>query len=121
LAFREFNLTYNTLEKEAYDETVGYYYLQYSATEKRWFRSINGICESSRETDITPYYAARVCENIEHRESVDKYVYDVIYRKKIFPAPLHYPTYHFDSSARGYKSHENTQFVCSGCWGRSLL
>lgn len=115
----QFNLTYRSLEREAYDDEEGYYFLQYDASKRKWYHSLNGMQESSREVDVTPFYVAKVCENTVRRESVAEYIYNIIEKDGVFPTPIQYPTYHFDGPAGGYRDHGDTQFICGGSWGEA--
>ena len=50
--------TVQALEEQAWSERAGYYRIQFDRLSDRWFFSLNGLCETSRETDVVPYYAA---------------------------------------------------------------
>ena len=100
--------TCNAIEAHAYDMDANYYYLLYRAGEKKWYHSGRGMDESSREFDVTPYYAALIAGNDERGRKVAEHARHVLMDLQIFPMPLIYPSYHF-----AYKSGDG--FVPGGC------
>jgi hypothetical protein len=83
----------NAIEILAWNELTGYYYIQRDNNSARWFHSINGLNEDSRETDIVPYYVANACENHERIKSVGRVINRAIIHDYVFPMPTRYPTY----------------------------
>ncbi|MCG2739258.1 MAG: hypothetical protein L6300_03340, partial [Syntrophaceae bacterium] len=81
------------IEGPAWNEMTQYYYLQKDDNSARWFHSINGQCEESRETDIVPFYAAEACEIESRIRAVGSVIHKVLVKDRIFPMPTHYPVY----------------------------
>jgi hypothetical protein len=85
--------THEAIESQAFDAAAEYYYLLRRTAENRWYHSINGINEDSRELDVTPYYSSIVSGNWSRAVRVAEYARKVLLDYKIFPMPLDYPTY----------------------------
>ena len=81
------------IETRAWSESADYYYLQRDDNSDRWFLSMNGLCEASRETDIVPYYAAEVCNIPERVKAVGRVLEHALLKERVFPMPTRYPTY----------------------------
>lgn len=92
---------HEVLETQAFDITAGYYYLLRRTPENRWYHSINGISEDSRELDVTPYYSSIVSGDWSRAVSVANYARKVLLDYEIFPMPLDYPTYSWVSPHYG--------------------
>ncbi|HVX67973.1 MAG TPA: hypothetical protein VHA11_15275 [Bryobacteraceae bacterium] len=103
---------HEAIETQAYDPAVGYYYHLRRTAEKRWLHSISEIDEESRELDVTPYYAAVVSGNSGRAAEAARYARKVLLEDRIFPMPLHYPTYCWVSPNYG------SPFggICGGAW-----
>jgi hypothetical protein len=86
---------HEAIEMNAFDTTAQYYYLLRRTVENRWYHSVNGICEDSRELDVTPYYSSIVSGDWSRAVRVAEYARKVLLEYKIFPMPLHYPTYNW--------------------------
>lgn len=84
---------HDAIESHAFDTAAQYYYLLRRSAENRWYHSVNGICEDSRELDVTPYYSSIVSRNWSRAMRVAEYAQKVLFEYKIFPMPLQYPTY----------------------------
>jgi hypothetical protein len=106
------NLTHTAIERSAYDPDAAYYYLLYRAPESKWYHSLLGINESSRETDVAPYYAAMTGGNFSRALQVARYAQKVLLDCQVFPMPLQYPSYFWIS--RNYE--DPYGFVNGGCW-----
>jgi hypothetical protein len=102
------------IETQAYDPDAGYYYLLYRDGEKKWYHSGNGIDETSRELDVTPYYAAFIAENDSRGQKVAEYARHVLMDDGIFPMPLTYPVYYWICPDYPFQG-----FVPGGCWEES--
>lgn len=87
------------IEGPAWNEAGDYYYIQRDDNSDRWFHSINGLCEESRETDVVPHYAAEACEIPERVRSVGRIINKVILKDQVFPMPTRYPVYAWYSPA----------------------
>ena len=87
------------IEGPAWNEMTQYYYLQRDDNSARWFHSINGQCEDSRETDVVPFYAAEACEIPERVNAVGRVLCRALLKDRIFPMPTHYPVYSWYSPA----------------------
>jgi hypothetical protein len=99
------------LETLAYDRDAGYYYLLRRTAENKWYHSGGGINEASRETDVTPYYAAFISGNDSRGRKAAQYAQHVLLGYNIFPMPLMYPSYYW--ACPNYWPHG---FVPGGCW-----
>jgi hypothetical protein len=84
---------HEAIETHAFDTAAQYYYLLRRTAENRWYHSVNGICEDSRELDVTPYYSSIVSGDWSRAVRVAGYAREVLLDYKIFPMPLQYPTY----------------------------
>ena len=116
--------THAALEGSAYDPDAGYYYLIYRAAERKWFHSLKGINEFSRELDVTPYYSALVSGNFSRGARVAQYAQKVLLEDQVFPMPLQYPTYawvveNYPDPENGLLYHSPYIFVPGGCWEES--
>ncbi len=116
------------IETQAFDTTAQYYYLLRRTGENRWYHSINGISEDSRELDVTPYYSSIVSGNWSRAVHVAEYARKVMFDYKIFPMPLDYPTYAWVSPNYGDPfSHipggawEEAYYNCVRAWSHSRL
>ncbi len=105
-------LTHTALESSAYDPDTDYYYLLYRVPEKKWYHSLLGIDEYSRELDVTPYYAALTSGNFSRARRVADYARKVLLDDRIFPMPLQYPSYFWISKFYN----DPYGFVPGGCW-----
>ena len=81
------------IENRAWSEKDAYYYLQRDENTDRWFLSINGQCEESRETDVMPFYAAEACEIPERIQAVGRVLNRALLKDRVFPMPTRWPTY----------------------------
>jgi len=106
---------HNSIENLAYDSDAGYYYLAYRASEQKWYHSMLGINENSRELDVTPYYAAILSGNHSRAVKVANYARQVLLDYDIFPMPLHFPGYFWGGGNYSCPQH----FVPGGCWEES--
>jgi hypothetical protein len=102
------------IETLAYDRDAGYYFLLRRTAENKWYHSGGGINEASRETDVTPYYAAFISGNDSRGRKVAEYARGVLLDYNIFPMPLMYPSYYW--ACPNYSPHG---FVPGGCWEES--
>ncbi len=84
---------HEAIETQAFDTAAEYYYLLRRTPEHRWYHSVNGISEDSRELDVTPYYSSIVSGDWSRAARVAEYARKVLLDYKIFPMPLDYPTY----------------------------
>jgi hypothetical protein len=119
---------HQALETQAFDTAAEYYYLLRRTVENRWYHSINGICEDSRELDVTPYYSAIVSGDWSRAVRVASYARKVLLDYKIFPMPLDYPTYTWVSPNYGDPfSHipggawEEAYYNCVRAWSHCRL
>lgn len=115
---------HEALEGLAYDPDAGHYYLIYRASEQKWYHSLKGINEYSRELDVTPYYAAVVSGNFSRGARIAEYAQKVLLDYQVFPMPLQYPTYTWivdnpDDPENGLLYHSPYIFVPGGCWEES--
>ena len=83
----------NAIEESTWNDAADYYYIQRDDNSDRWFHSINGLCEESRETDQVPHYAAEACKIPERVKAVGRVVSEAILKHRAFPMPTRYPTY----------------------------
>lgn len=84
---------HEAIETRAFDTSAEYYYLLRRTSQDRWYHSINGIDEDSRELDVTPYYSSVVSGDWSRAMRVASYARKVLIEDDIFPMPLDYPTY----------------------------
>jgi hypothetical protein len=101
----------HAIENQAYDRDAGYYYLLYRAKEQKWYHSGSGIDETSRELDVTPYYAAFVSGNDSRGRKVADYARQVLMNDAVFPMPLTYPVYYWECTNYPFQG-----FIPGGCW-----
>jgi hypothetical protein len=103
---------HEAIESMAFDPAANYYYHLRRTSEMRWYHSISGINEESRELDVAPYYSALVSGQSGRAAAVAQYARKVLLEDAIFPMPLHYPTYCWVSPNYG------SPFggICGGCW-----
>jgi len=105
---------HQAIETQAYDSDAGYYYLLCRAGEKKWYHSGNGIDESTRELDATPYYAAFIAGNDSRGLKVAEYARHVLMDNGVFPMPLTYPVYYWECPDFPFQG-----FIPGGCWEES--
>ena len=115
---------HTALEGPAYDPDAGHYYLIYRGSERRWYHSLKGINEYSRELDVTPYYAALVSGNFSRGARIAQYAQKVLLDDQVFPMPLQYPPYTWlvnnpTDPENGLLYHSPYIFVPGGCWEES--
>jgi hypothetical protein len=120
--------TREAIESKAFDTAAEYYYLLRRTVENRWYHSINGISEDSRELDVTPYYSSIVSGDWSRAVCVANYARKVLLDYKIFPMPLDYPTYTWVSPNYGDPfSHipggawEEAYYNCVRAWSHCRL
>ncbi|MFZ2655566.1 MAG: hypothetical protein WAX69_11610 [Victivallales bacterium] len=107
----------STIEGKAWSERGGYYHCQFDRISDKWFFSMNGLCEKSRETDVVPYYCALSPVSVEHKRCVARYLDAALTRDRIFPMPIYYPTYSWYSPEHpNYADHGSDKFVLGGAW-----
>lgn len=94
-----FDLLTRAIEGPAWNDLAQYYYLQRDENSDRWFMSMNGLCEESRETDVVPHYAAELCAIPERIQAVGRVIHCAILNKRVFPMPPRYPTHSWYSPA----------------------
>lgn len=106
------------LEGDAYSDRRGYYHLQHDAFNRRWYFSVNGQCEESRELFVTPYYADEVCAVPERARSVARVVHQVLHDRHFFPMPITYPQYRWYGASTNCHFHAfgMDRFLFGGCW-----
>lgn len=111
----------NRIEKDAYNEKRGYYYIQFDHLNKLWYFSINGACEDSRELLIIPYYVTDVVENEDRAKNVSRVVYKVLKDDFVFPMPITYPSYLWRGAGKkhNYLDFGTERFIFKGCWDNS--
>jgi hypothetical protein len=110
------------LETRAWSEREGYYYLQFDRVADKWFFSINGLSEGSRETDIIPYYAAEMPVDSERRRCVARWLDRALVHDRVFPMPIQYPPYAWYSPEHpNYIDHGRAKSVLGGAWDTSYL
>ena len=113
------------IEKSASDPEAGSYYLLYRRPEGKWYHSLKGINEHSRELDVTPYYAALVSGRISPGDTCSPVCQRVLSDYQIFPMPLQYPSYNWvvenpSDPENGQLYHSPYGFV-PGDAGRGIL
>ncbi len=81
------------IETRGWNDRAGYYYLQRDDNSDRWYMSMNGLCEESRETDVVPCYAAEVCGLPERVKAVGRVLEHALLADGVFPLPTRYPLY----------------------------
>lgn len=85
--------TIDAIENGAWSELGQYYYVQKDDNSGRWFHSLNGIRETSRETDVVPHYAAELCPHDDRVRQVGRVLHDALTRERCFPMPQYFPTF----------------------------
>ena len=85
--------TVAAIEGGAWSELNQYYYVQRDDNSGRWFHTLNGIRETSRETDVVPHYAAELCPDPARVRQVGRVLHDALTRERCFPMPMFYPTF----------------------------
>ncbi len=85
--------TVDAIETRAWSDLGGYYHVQRDENSGRWFFTLNGIRESSRETDVVPHYAAEGGVSAERLLAVARVLHDALTRERCFPMPQYFPTY----------------------------
>jgi hypothetical protein len=107
----------STIERKAWSDRGGYYYCQFDRVADKWFFSMNGLCEASRETDIVPYYCAETAVDLERKRCVARHLDKALTQDRIFPMPIYYPTYAWYSPEHpNYTDHGIDKFVMGGAW-----
>jgi hypothetical protein len=105
------------VEEKAWSDRGGYYRCQFDRASDRWYFSMNGLSEQSRETDVVPYYCATFPVDPEHRRGVARYVDLALTRDRIFPMPIYYPPYTWYSPEHPiYIDGGPETFVLGGAW-----
>lgn len=89
----------DAIEGPAWNELTNYYYLQRDDNSNRWFHSMNGQCEESRETDVMPHYAAEIGAIPERVNAVGRVINHAILKELVFPMPTRWPAYPWYSPA----------------------
>lgn len=85
--------TVDAIENGAWSELGQYYYVQRDDNSNRWFFTLNGIRETSRETDIVPHYAAELCPHPERVRQVGRVLHRALTREGCFPMPMFFPPF----------------------------
>ncbi len=105
------------IEEKAWSDKGGYYRCQFDRTADKWFFSMNGLNEESRETDIMPYYCAESPIAPERKRCVTRYLNKALKQDKIFPMPIFYPTYSWYSPEHpNYIDHGIDKSIMGGAW-----
>ncbi|HEY3416437.1 MAG TPA: hypothetical protein VGM23_06090 [Armatimonadota bacterium] len=109
--------TRQALETQAWSERYGYYFLQHDPLADKWFFSLNGLNEDSRETDVTPHYAALGQIADERRRCVARWLDRALWHDRVFPMPVSYPPYAWYSPEHpNYIDHGRDKSVIGGAW-----
>ena len=85
--------TVEAIEGGAWSELDQYYYVQRDDNSGRWFHTLNGIREASRETDVIPHYVAELCPHDDRVRQVGRVLHDALTRERCFPMPQYFPTF----------------------------
>lgn len=85
--------TANAIESRAWSELGNYYYVQRDDNSGRWFFTLNGIRETSRETDVVPHYVAEGGAAPDRLRAVARVLHEALTRERCFPMPQYFPTY----------------------------
>jgi hypothetical protein len=110
------------LEERAWSERAGYYYLQLDWGSNQWFFSLNGLSESSHETDVTLYYAAEGEIAGDRRNSIARWIDHALWHDRVFPLPIFYPPYTWYSPEHPiYIDGGGDMFVLGGAWDTSYF
>lgn len=106
-----------TIEGKAWSDRGGYYRCQFDRVADKWFFSLNGLCEVSRETDIVPYYCAESPVDLERKRCVARHLDKALTQDRIFPMPIYYPTYAWYSPEHpNYTDHGINKSIMGGAW-----
>lgn len=110
------------IEEKAWNPLTQYYYLQRDDNSDRWFHSLNGISERSRETNSTAQYAAEVCDRPERVAAVGRYLHQALINDHVFPMPMQWPTYAwYSASSPNYADLGDECGPMGGCWDTSYF
>ncbi|HEY3397644.1 MAG TPA: hypothetical protein VGM19_08300 [Armatimonadota bacterium] len=113
---------WEALETQAWSERYGYYFMQFDRVADKWFLSMNGLSEDSRETDIIPYYAAEMPVDPERRRCVARWLDHALVQDRVFPMPFNYPPYAWYSPDHpNYIDHGRAKSIIGGAWDTSYL
>lgn len=105
------------LEERAWSERGGYYFLQFDRIADKYFFSLNGSCETSRETDVIPYYAAEGAIAPDRQNAVARWIDKALWKDRAFPMPIFYPPYAwFSPNHPNYIDHCADGSVLGGAW-----
>jgi hypothetical protein len=105
------------IEERAWSDRGGYYHCQFDRIADKWFFSMCGLCEESRETDVVPYYCAESPVDPERRRCVARHLDRALARDRIFPMPIFYPPYPWYAPHHPiYNDAGNDKFVLGGAW-----
>jgi hypothetical protein len=114
---RHLNRVRAALEEKAWSERDGYYFLQLDRASDQSYFSLNGQSEKSRETDVTPYYAAEGKIAVDRRNSVARWIDHALWNDRVFPMPIFYPPYAWYSPEHPiYIDGGRETFVLGGAW-----
>ena len=116
--FTEFLLRFSgAIEAGAWSDRGGYYRCQFDRISDKWYFSMNGINERSRETDLVPYYCAASPVELERKRCVARYLDTALTRDRVFPMPIYYPPYSWYAPGHpNYNDHGSDRFVLGGAW-----
>ncbi|MFA6294662.1 MAG: hypothetical protein WC637_22915 [Victivallales bacterium] len=107
----------STIEEKAWSDRGGYYHCQFDRISDKWFFSMNGLSEKSRETDIIPYYCAESDIDMEHKRCVARHLDNALTHDRIFPMPIYYPNYAWYSPQHpNFTDHGVDKFIMGGSW-----
>ena len=81
------------IEGPCWSDLGQYYYVQRDDVSGRWFHTLNGIRESSRETDIIPHWAAEGTARADRLRAVSCVLHNALVKERCFPMPLYFPTF----------------------------
>lgn len=109
---------HGVLERRAWSERRGHYYLQYDAFNRQWYFSLNGTCEESRELLVIPWYADEVSLDPERARAVARTAARCLLDDGVFPMPVTYPFYRWYGASTEYHYHAfgMDRFLFTGCW-----
>jgi len=85
--------TVDAIESGGWSELNQYYYVQRDDNSGRSFHTLNGIRETSRETDVIPHYAAELCAHDDRVRQVGRVLHEALLRERCFPMPQFFPTF----------------------------
>ena len=107
----------SALEERAWSERGGYYFVQIDRISDKRFFSLNGHSETSRETDVIPYYAAEGGIASDRLNSVARWIDNALWHDRTFPMPIFYPPYTWYSPGHpNYIDHGERMSVLGGAW-----